>query len=100
MHSRGFLASFMLHVAQWLGYTDQVEKELPTEYSRKSARRIEKILRKTILKSARIHVGKKKLESKNKPCFTKEIKDKIKERNMLRKEIVNEPREEWIRLCR
>ena len=52
------------------------------------------------MKAADANVGEKKVESRNKPWFTEDIKAKIKERNQLRKNLSNETRQQWIQACR
>ena len=81
-------------------FTNQIERDLPPTYEQKSARKIEKIIRKVITKSAHAHIGKKKVGLKNKPWLTKEIRAKIKERNEVRKNITSETRGKWLSLCR
>jgi hypothetical protein len=60
--------------------------------------KLEKRLRKIILKAANKHVKKKKVTNKTKPGLTPEIKEAIKERNRLR-ETIADNRREWVDAC-
>ena len=57
------------------------------------------MLRKVIIQAANKHVGKKKVGRQAKAWMSKEIKEKIKIRNNLRKSIKNN-RQQWIESCR
>ena len=73
--------------ADWSKYSEAVERRLPKVFKDKSVKKLERIIRKAILKAAKKHIGKKKVTSHSKPWFTKEIKDAIKKRNKLRKDL-------------
>lgn len=57
-----------------------------------------KLLRKSTIKAAEKHIGKKKVRNRTKPWLTDEIKDEIKRRNQLSKTIRTN-REEWVESC-
>ena len=81
-------------------FKEQVEKELPNNYNKKSTEKLEKILRKTINKAARKHIKKKKVNPRSMNIMTEEISNLIKERNELRKNGNDEAtREAWIKKC-
>ena len=85
--------------ADWEKYKNDIEDLIPNNYQRTNINRLEKKLRKAIIKSANKNVGKKKVSYQAKPWMTPEIKDAIKTRNELRK-TVSQNREEWIKACR
>ena len=64
-----------------------------------SVNKLEKKLRKTILKSAKDHIGKKKITQHTKAWMSPEIKESIKKRNDLRKTVAQN-RTEWIEACK
>jgi ribonuclease HI len=74
-----------LSEAKWEDFTQQVEDNIPTTYKSRSLKRLEKTLKKAIINAANKTVGKKKVGTNVKPWLTKEIKEKIKVRNRLRK---------------
>ena len=88
-----------LSKADWESFAQDVDNNLPTNYQKKNINKLEKILRKNILKAANKHVGKKKSSPQNKCWMTEEIKKAIQERNQLRKDMP-ETREQWIAACR
>ena len=85
--------------ADWSKFSAEIEKNLPSRYQRKNLNKIEKRLRKAILKSANKHVGKKKVAQRNRCEMTEEIKEAIRKRNHLRKSVATN-REEWIEACK
>ena len=85
--------------ANWSKFAEEIDKNLPTRYQGKNLNKIEKRLRRTILKSAKKHIGKKKVTQQNRCEMTKEIKESIKKRNELRKMVATN-REEWIEACK
>ena len=88
-----------LSSADWEKYSDEVESTIPKEYSRMKINKLERKLRKAMLAAAKKHVGKKKITQNTKPWLTDEIKEAIRNRNVLRK-TVSQNREEWIEACR
>jgi hypothetical protein len=88
--------------ADFKGFREEVERKLPKNYEGKNLNKLEKILRKTIIKAANKHVKKKEITRDSKPVISKEIKEKIRERNKLRKNITTEPegRKKWIESCK
>ena len=73
--------------ADWEKYKNDIEDLIPNNYQRANINRLEKKLRKAIIKSANKNVGKKKVSYQAKPWMTPEIKDAIKTRNELRKTV-------------
>ena len=71
-------------------------------YKNKNVHKLEKILRKTILGSAKKHVRKKLIRVNDKPGFTEEIKVQIRERNRLKAISRSVPggRRKWIEKSR
>ena len=47
--------------ADWTKYAEAVERKLPKEYERKSVKKMERLLRKAIMKAGKRQSGKKKL---------------------------------------
>ena len=88
-----------LSKADWDKYAQEIDNNLPKKYRRKNINKLEKILRKNILKAADKHIGKKKCSPQNKCWMTDEIKEAIHRRNQLRKRMP-ETRESWIEACR
>ena len=88
-----------LKKADWDKFTEEVEKTIPTNYARKSLNKIEKRLRKTIIKAANKHIGKKKINMKVKSYLTAEVKESIRKRNVLSKE-VGTSRRQWREACK
>ena len=87
--------------ANFVAFAAEVEEKLPENYETKNVHKLEKILRKTITKAATTHVGVKRVNRDSKPAITKEIKEKIEERNMLRKDMKKEGgRKKWIDKCK
>ena len=70
-----------LNKTDWFAYREEIEANIPREYSRKSVNKLEKGLRKLIIKSANKHIKKKKVVETSKPWFTEEINEKINKRN-------------------
>ena len=83
-------------------FSQQVEDELPENYERKNTHKLEKILRKTITAAVNQHVKIKEVSMNSKPVLDAELKEKIKERNNLRKNIKSETdgRKKSIEKCR
>ena len=88
-----------LKEANWDSYRKEIEKSIPLHYGRKNINKVEKKLRKIIIKSANKHITKKKVTVNNKCYLTDEIKKEIKKRNKLRRTLAIN-REEWIAACR
>ena len=88
--------------ANFKEFSEQVERDLPKEYERKNINKLEQILRKTIIKAANKNVKKKEITKDSKPMMSQEVKEKIKERDKLRKNIKSEPegRTKWIESCK
>ena len=84
--------------AEWGKYAEAVDKQLPTYYKRMNLNKLEKRFRKTLLKAAKTHIGKKKIDNRSKSIFTKEIKEAIHERNRL-KDTLGGNRGEWLKAC-
>ena len=85
--------------ADWEKFTNEIEQKIPQNFKRMSVNKLEKKLRKTILKSAKDHIGKKKITQHTKAWLTPEIKESIKKRNELRKTVAQN-RTEWIEACK
>ena len=80
--------------------SEQVENDLPERYEKKNLNKLEKILRKTVTKAARRHVKKKLVAPRTVTFVNEEIKEKVRERNQLRKDFKEgEKRQEWLRKC-
>ena len=60
--------------ANWEGYTDYVEKNIPTSYKAKNVNKLEKTLRKVMTMAANKFIGKKRVDRNSKPWMTDEIK--------------------------
>ena len=84
--------------ADWQGFTNLLEDQIPNNAKKKSFNKIEKLLRKSTTKAAEKHLGTKKVSNITKPWLTDEIKDEIKRRNQLSKTIRTN-REEWVESC-
>ena len=55
---------------------------------------------KIIIEAAKKKIGKKKVKQPSKPWYTEEIRQLVKRRNRLMKNIgINENREEWLKTC-
>ena len=74
-------------------------REFPRHYAAKNLNKVEKLLRKAIIKSANKHIRKKKITPHTKCYLTDEVKRTIKERNELGK-TMGANRGEWIEACR
>jgi hypothetical protein len=85
--------------ADWTKFSDEVERKIPANYKKKNINKVEKLLRKAIIKAANKHIRKKKVTENTKSYLTDEIKEEIKKRNHLRKTIASN-REEWIESCK
>ena len=85
--------------ADWEKFTNEIEQKIPQNFKRMSVIKLEKKLRKTILKSAKDHIEKKKITQHTKAWLTPEIKESIKKRNDLRKTVAQN-RTEWIEACK
>ena len=85
--------------ANWTSFSAEVDSHIPSNYATKTnVNKLEKKLRKIILKAAGRHIGKKKITENTKSYLTQEVKEEIKKRNALRK-TVNNNRSEWIESC-
>ena len=72
--------------ARWNEFREEVERNVPAYYHRKTTtNKLEMTLRKTIIKAANKHIGKKKVNNKSRAWMTKEIKEAISRRNILGK---------------
>ena len=87
-----------LKKADWEKFSEEVEKTIPRNYARKNLDKIEKCLRKAVIKAANKHSGKKKISVKVKSYLTAEVKESIKNRNALSKEIGTSWRR-WKKAC-
>ena len=76
-----------------------MDQQLPKEYKRKNINKLEKRLRKTIIKAANKHIGKKIVGNTRKATITPEIKEAIQERNTLKKTLPQN-RQSWIDACK
>jgi len=86
--------------ANWASFRTEVERNIPSNYEKKmNVNKLEKKLRRAILKAAGKHIGKKKITENTKSYLTQEVKEEIKKRNALRR-TVKDNREEWIQSCR
>jgi hypothetical protein len=90
-----------LEDANWEKFTCKVEESIsaPEEYSEMSTNELEEELRRVIMEAANQHVGHKKIKPDDKVWMTAEVKEAIKRRNELRKNIAGN-REEWIKASR
>ena len=84
--------------ADWQGFVNLLEDQIPNNAKKKSFNKIEKLLRKSTTKATEKHIDTKKVSNRTKPWLTDEIKDEIKRRNQLSKTIRTN-REEWVELC-
>jgi len=88
-----------LKKADWAKFSAMVEESIPRHYAAKNLNKVEKLLRKAIIKSANKHIRKKKITPHTKCYLTDEVKRTIKERNELGK-TMGANRGEWIEACR
>ena len=65
-------------------------------YARESSDKIEKCLRKAVIMDANNHIGKKKIAKKFKSYLNAEVKESIKNRNILSKVKVGEDGENHV----
>ena len=79
----------------WEKFRQRIEKEIPSSYEDKNVNQLEKVLRDTILRSAKKHIGKKKINNQTRMDMGEEVKQEAAKRNQLRKDI-KENRTEWI----
>ena len=85
--------------ANWSKFAEDVDRRLPKIYKRKNINKLEKRLRKAIIKAANTHVGKKRVDNKKRTTTTPEIKEAIKIRNTL-KQTLPQNRRSWIDACK
>ena len=78
---------FKFEDADWSAYTAQVEKNLPKLYRNDPPNKVEKKFRRVILRAAYDNISTKKTTPNTKCWFTKEIKEAIRKRNELRKQV-------------
>ena len=71
----------------WEKFTEQVERELPTDYSGKSIQQLEETFRKTVLDAAKKHIKKKKINAKTRIDLGDEVKQEAAHRNKMRAKI-------------
>ena len=84
--------------ANWNGYQQEIEEDV--DYMEDgSPEEMETQLREAITISAKRNIGTKKVSNQAKPWMTQEIKDAIRERNILRKN-VSTNRRSWVLACR
>ena len=90
-----------LEQADWRNFTKEIEEKLPKLYPGSSLDKIEKKFRKTILKAANNHVGKKKITPDTKCWLSKSIKIAIDKRNKMRdlRSHTQEDRDRWVAAC-
>jgi len=87
--------------AKWEEFRAEIEEKMPDpnrNRKKKSLHKREKFFRKTIMQAAKSKIGKRKIDNNTKPHLTTEIKEKIKERNRLRKNFTDN-RAQWVQLC-
>ena len=77
----------------WEKFKQQVDREIPTSYEDMNVNELEKVLRKTILRSAKKNVGKKKVNNRTRMDLGEEVKQEAAKRNQLRKEINDKDKE-------
>ena len=87
--------------ANWEGFTKMVDNSIKAskDYRRKSVRKLEKIVRETIIKAANKHIGMKRVDCEKKATTSPEIKAAIQERNKLRKTLPRN-RQQWREACK
>ena len=73
-----------LQKANWDEFRKQVEEELPNNYGKKKVKKLEKILRKTIVKAANKHIGTKAQKVNAKPGYSDKVKQEIEIRNRMK----------------
>ena len=83
-----------LNKADWEKFKMQVEDKVPNDYKEMDIEKHEEKTREIIIEAANRHIGKKKITTENKAWLTPEIREAIKERNRLRKTLIDN-REEW-----
>ena len=66
-----------LSETDWESYAEEIEKNLQKNPDNLDIDRLETKFRKSILESAKKHIGKKKIDQRIKPCMTPDIKDAI-----------------------
>ena len=88
-----------LKKAEWDKFTALVEENIPRHYAAKNLNKVDKLLRKAIIKAANKHIKKKKITPQTKCYLTKEVKESIKERNKLGS-TMSSNRREWIEACK
>ena len=87
--------------ANWEDFRNLVEDDLPTNYLKKSTKKLEKILRKTITKAANKHIGRKENKINGKPGYSKKVNEEIEIRNKLKTKVKEMGgRERWRNKCR
>ena len=87
--------------ARWDEFSTEIEEKMPDpnrNRKKKSLHKLERFFRKTVLQAAKSKIGKKKIDNNTKPYMTTEIKEKIKERNRLRRNFTDN-RAQWVQLC-
>ena len=85
--------------ANWEAFARDVDTQIPSHYIRKHVNKMEKRLRKAILKAANKHVRKRKITQRTRACITPEIKTMIERRNKLKKD-VGRNRKDYIRVSK
>ena len=73
-----------LSEADWESYSDEMGKNIPKNSDKLDIDHLERKFIKSILKSAKKHIGKKKIDQRTKPWKTLDIKHAIRTRNELR----------------
>ena len=88
-----------LKKAEWDKFAEMVEKNIPRHYAAKNLNKVEKRLRKAIIKAANKYIRKKKITPNVKCYLTPQVKEAIKKRNALSKKM-GENRSQWVEACR
>ena len=88
-----------LKKAEWGKFAEMVEKNIPRHYAAKNLNKVEKCLRKTIIKAANKYIKKKKITPNVKCYLTAQVKESIRKRNLLSK-TMGANRRQWVEACR
>ena len=90
----------------WEKFTKEIEDEMPecpellrTELGEYNTNAIEKKFSDTVIRAAKKHIKKKKINARTRVDLGEEVKKEAAHRNQLRKDIVNN-REEWVESSR
>ena len=88
-----------LKKAEWDKFTASVEENIPRQYAAKNLNKVEKRLRKAIIKAANKHIKKKKITPTAKCYLTAQVKEAIRKRNLLSR-TMGANRRQWVEACR